>query len=821
MGPGVRLRWVVPLGLLLACLLAAASWMLFSDTGGQIPSAPAPATVSIYDRHSVLLYEALDPKQGKAGFVPLEQLPTFLLQATVATEDSSFYSNPGVDPLAILRALWRDWRQHRIVSGGSTITQQLARTLYMSPSERSEQSLGRKIDEAILALRLSLRLSKDKILELYLNSTTYGHQAIGVDAASRVYFGKSARDLDLAESALLAGIPQAPSDYDPLTNLDGAKARQRVVLSLMVKQGYISQAEADSAAAEPLHLSSAAFPLKAPHFVAYVRQILADQLGIDPAVTGPLRVYTTLDLGLQEIAEATVKRYVASLVDKNVTDGALVALDPSTGQILAMVGSADYYDKSIDGEVNVTLAARQPGSAIKPLLYAAALDSHVITAATVLYDVPTSFLTADGKSYSPENYDRVWHGPVSVREALANSLNLPTVAVMQRLGVGAFLDVAGRAGLNTLASRSSGDLSLALGSGEVRPLDLASAYAALAAGGIHRDPVAILRVEDARGHVLWQAGAPRERRVVSPQAAYLVTDILSDNDARSIAFGPDSPLKLSRPAAAKTGTTTDWRDNWTVGYTPDLVTAVWVGNADNSAMKGVSGISGAAPIWHDFMEEALKGHPAEAFSEPPGLVRREVCPESGKLPSQWCPDRRTELFIAGTEPTATCSWHRPLKIDRSTGLLAGPSTPPQLVEERVFEFVPPELQAWARKVGIPEPPTELSAVQGQQPTSGGLRPRLMLTSPSPGTVLQISPDLPLALQKIEVTAAGSGFGGSVRVEFQVDGVRVAAFDAAPYSATWQLKAGHHLFRAVAVDSSGRVLAQDEVAITVEGVAGGP
>jgi membrane peptidoglycan carboxypeptidase len=216
--------------------------MLFSDTGGQIPSAPAPATVSTYDRHSVLLYEALDPKQGKAGFVPLEQLPTFLLQATVATEDSSFYSNPGVDPLAILRALWRDWRQHRIVSGGSTITQQLARTLYMSPSERSEQSLGRKIDEAILALRLSLRLSKDKILELYLNSTTYGHQAIGVDAASRVYFGKSARDLDLAASALLAGIPQAPSDYDPLTNLDAAKARQRVVLALMVKQGYISQA---------------------------------------------------------------------------------------------------------------------------------------------------------------------------------------------------------------------------------------------------------------------------------------------------------------------------------------------------------------------------------------------------------------------------------------------------------------------------------------------------------------------------------------------------------------------------------------------------
>jgi penicillin-binding protein 1C len=816
-----RPGWVACFAALLLITFTLALWFLTFDPAYPPILTHSPATVTIYDRHGALLYEVVDPERGKASFIPLRDLPTCLLQATVATEDSSFYSNPGVDPVAILRALWQNLRGEGILSGGSTLTQQLVRNLWMTPDERSEQTLWRKLREAALALRLAMRLSKDQILELYLNSTPYGHQAVGVDAAARVYFGKSARDLDLAESALLAGLPQAPSTYDPLVDLNRAKARQKVVLSLMVKQGYVTREEADAADAEPLRLSSVPFPVRAPHFVAYVRRLLTDQLGLDPAVAGPLRVYTTLDLGLQEMAEATVKRYVASLADQHVTNGALVALDPSTGQILAMVGSADYFDKTIDGQVNVTLAARQPGSAIKPILYAAALDSRAVTAATVLYDVPTSFLTADGKSYAPENYDRVWHGPVSVREALANSLNLPTVVVMQRLGVGAFLAVAARAGLTSLASKSSGDLSLALGSGEVRPLDLASAYGALAAGGVGRAPVAILRVEDAQGHLLWQAGAPREQRVVSPQAAYLVTDILSDNDARSLAFGPDSPLKLSVPAAAKTGTTTDWRDNWTVGYTPNLVTAVWVGNSDNSAMQGVSGISGAAPIWHDFMEEALKGRPIARFPEPPGLVRVEVCPDSGELPSRWCPARRTELFIAGTEPTNSCTWHRPLQIDRSTGLLAGPATPPEQVEERVYEFVPPELQAWARGVGIPEPPAGASPVQSQASSPRDTQPRLILTSPSPGMTLQISPDLPRALQKIDVAAAGSGLGGSVRVELQVDGARLGAFDAPPYRANWQIAPGRHLFRVVALDPSGKIVAQDEGSIVVEGAGGGP
>ncbi len=822
MSPPRLRRWAAMLGGLLgASLLLLAVWILAIDPRADLPRMPLPATAAIYDRHGLLLYEALDPQQGKASFVSLGELPPHLLRATVATEDASFYSNPGIDPIAILRAVLQNWRGEGIVSGGSTLTQQLARNLWMGPEERSEQSLGRKLREALLALRLASRLSKDEILELYLNSAPYGHQAVGVDAAARIYFGKSARDLDLAESALLAGLPQAPSAYDPLTDVARARSRQKIVLSLMVKQGYVGEEEARAAEAEPLQFAPAAFPLRAPHFVDYVRQLLTNRLGLDPERTGGLRVYTSLDLGLQEMAEGIVARHVAALADKNVRNGALVALDPATGQILAMVGSADYFDRSIDGEVNVTLSSRQPGSALKPLLYAAALGSGAATAASVLYDVPTSFLTADGKSYAPENYDRVWHGPVSVRESLANSFNLPTVALMQRVGVGAFLDLANRAGLTTLASRSTGDLSLALGSGEVRPLDLASAYAALADGGVGRDPVAILKVEDARGQLLWQQPAPLERPILSPQVAYLVTDILSDNDARSIAFGPASPLKLSRPAAAKTGTTTDWRDNWTVGYTPDLVAAVWVGNSDNSPMQGVSGISGAAPIWHDFMEEAMKGRPASEFAEPAGLVRQEVCPESGELPSPWCPNRRVELFLQGTAPMATCSWHRPLRIDRTNGLLAGPGCPPELVEERVFQFVPPELQAWARERGIPEPPSEICTVHGPVPASSEVRGRLRLSSPSQGVVLQISPDLPLSLQRIELSAAGSGLGSGVRVELLVDGARLATFDAPPYRTSWQLLSGRHLFRAVALDSAGNTLAWDEVAIDVEGIPAGP
>jgi penicillin-binding protein 1C len=798
---------VVPLGV----LFASAYWFLALDPTGQPPRPPSPATTTIYDRNGVLLYEALDPEQGTTSRISLRDIPAHLIHATVATEDASFYSNPGIDPIAVLRAVVQNWRSADVVSGGSTLTQQLVRNLWMTPAERTDRSLWRKLRESVLALRLSARLGKDEILEWYLNTAPYGHQTVGVDAAARVYFGKRARDLDLAECALLAGLPQSPSAYDPTLDIAAAQARQKVVLSLTAKQGYITEMEAASAAVETIRLASAAFPIKAPHFVAYVQDVLIEKLGLQPEAAGGLKVYTTLDLGLQETAEATVSRHVAGLADKGVSNGALVAIEPTTGEIRAMVGSADYFDRGIDGQVNVTTSPRQPGSSIKPVLYAAAMQQG-ITAATILYDVPTSFLTSDGKSYAPENYDRTWHGPVSVRDALANSYNLPAVKLMQRVDIFAFLDIATRMGLNTLASKEAGDLSLALGSGEVRPLDLAAAYAALAAGGVAHEAKAITRVEDIAGRVIWQAGQAQTWQVVSPQVAYLLTSILSDNQARSPSFGDDSPLRLSRPAAAKTGTTTDWRDNWTAGYTPDLVTAVWVGNADNTPMRGVSGISGAAPIWHDFMEEALKGLPPKEFTEPPGLVRKEVCPESGEIPSEWCPNRRVELFLPETTPTQMCTWHRPFEVDRSTGLPPGRDTSPERIEERVFEVFPPELQQWARERGIPEPPV-WAVVDGQVASSSAV-PRIVLTSPGKGSVFQVSSDLPLDLQKVGVTAGAFALANGVRVEFQLDGMRLASFDVPPYQVAWQLSPGRHLFRVAAVDTNGQVISSDDAEITV-------
>jgi penicillin-binding protein 1C len=806
-------RWVATIGAVLGIALASAYWLLALDPSGQPFPERAPATTAIYDRHGVLLYEALDPERGAATSVSLRELPQLLIHATVATEDASFYSNPGVDIVAILRALVQNWRSADVVSGGSTLTQQLVRNLWMTPEERGDRSVWRKLRESAMALRLSARLSKDEILERYLNSAPYGHQAVGVDAAARVYFGKKARDLDLAESALLAGLPQAPTIYDPLLDLPMAQSRQRVVLSLMARQGYITEAEAAAASAEPLRLASIAFPIKAPHFVAYVLQMLDEKVNFNTEVTGGLKVYTTLDLGLQQVAEVAVSRHVAELTGQNVTNGALVAMDPNSGEILAMVGSAGYFEPSIDGQVNVTTSLRQPGSSIKPVLYAAALEQG-ITPATVLYDVPTSFLTADGKSYAPENYDRTWHGPVSVRDALANSYNLPAVRLMQQVGLSAFLDMAARMGLTSLATRGAGDLGLALGSGEVRPLELAEAYAALAAGGVAHEPEAIGRVEDAGSRLLWQAGTLNDRQVTSPQIAYLLTSILSDNDARSPSFGDGSPLRLSRPAAAKTGTTTDWRDNWTAGYTPDLAAVVWVGNADNSPMTGVSGISGAAPIWHDFMEEALKGRPAREFQEPSGLVRREVCADSGELPSTWCPNRRVELFLPGTVPTQVCSWHQSFVVDRSTGRPPGPDTPPDLIEQQVFEVVPPELQQWARDRGIPRPPVGLSP-SDEQTVRLPPGPLLVLTSPANGTVFQISQDLPLTLQKIEVSAAVAGVAAAARVELRADGTTLASFDGPPYGTVWQLIPGSHRFEAVAMDPDGKTLASDVADVTVE------
>ena len=591
------------------------------------------------DRQGVVIGEIADPQSGRRQLVRLSEISPWLIQATVATEDPRFWQHPGFDPLAIARALWQNLREGDVVSGASTIPQQLVRNLLISP----ERTLRRKIKEVVLAAEITRRYPREQILEIYLNTIYYGNLAYGAEAAARTYFGKPAKDLTLAEASFLAGLPQAPALYDPFTpqGRERALRRHRDVLRLMVEAGVITPEQAEAAAREmaahvfekPATTSPAP---EAPHFALYVLQWLEQTFGLQAQSLhrGGLRVETTLDLRLQRMATQVLRAHLEKLQDKNVNNGAVVILDPHTGEILAMVGSPDYNDAAHGGQINMAVVPRQPGSSIKPLTYLVAFEKGW-TPATLIWDVPTRFPDGPGRFYEPVNYDRRFHGPVTVRYALGNSYNVPAVKALAFVGLPAFLQRARDLGITTL-TRDDYGLSLTLGGGEVPLLEMAGLYAAFANEGRRVPPVPVRRITDAFGNVLYAYTPPPGQPVMRPEHAYLITSILSDNEARRAAFGPNSPLRLSRPAAAKTGTTNDFRDNWTLGYTPDLVVGVWVGNADNTPMKGVTGITGAAPVWHDVMEEAhrLLGLPPKEFRRPPGIIEAEICLDSGTMPSR-------------------------------------------------------------------------------------------------------------------------------------------------------------------------------------------
>jgi len=728
-------------------------------------------TTKIYDRTGkVLLMEVIDPRRGDRTLLPLEQIPEHFRNATIALEDKTFYSNIGIDPTGIARAFLLNL-QGKGVQGGSSITVQLVKNILIPEEERYEISYARKIKEAILALEISRQYSKDQILEWYLNTNYYGNWAIGVEAAAQVYFGKHARELSLAECAMLAPIVQYPA-MNPIDNPDIAKERQKIALDRLAAEGYITQTDAAVAYAETLDVRTSMlkrYDIVAPHFAVYVRKQLEDRYGAELLYRGGLRVYTTVDLDIQRIAEEEARAQVAALQEqgKDVTNAAVVVQRARTGELLAMVGSIDYWNEAIDGNVNVATAPRQPGSSFKPFSYVTAFhQGH--TAAEMVMDVHSCFDDYPNPPYCPENYDREYHGPQSFRTALARSYNIPAVKVLNLVGVGNVIRTAHAMGLNTLnQDLDYYGLSLTLGGGEVWLLDMVYAYSVLANGGTmmgqpaklarpgyrELDPVSILRVEDAKGQVLEEYKQPEARNVVladgrelSPQEAYLLTNVLSDNNARAAAFGSNSSLRLSRPAAAKTGTTTDFRDVWTIGYTPQIVTGVWVGNNDNVPMEGVSSSRGAAPIWHNVMERIYnEGHAArllgdlvEAFPRPPGLTNVEVCAVSGLLPTEHCPNRVNALFIEGTEPTTYCNVHRVERVNRESGKLATACTPPELVEDRVYEVYPPEAADWVREQGIPQPPTQRDEIYGCSPEGG----EVVILDPTLGShVKQIVPIL--------------------------------------------------------------------------------
>jgi membrane peptidoglycan carboxypeptidase len=898
-----------------------------------LSQAGTPSIV-ITDRSGRLLYEVIDPNGSKFTPIALDAIPPACRQATIATEDSRFYAHPGIDPLAIARAAWQDLFGGQGFSGASTLTQQVARNLYLSQAERNQRSLRRKLREAWLALRLESHFSKDQILALYLNTTYYGHFAVGIEAAAQAYFGVHAHELDLAQCAMLAGLPQDPAGYNPLENPDAAHERQGVVLSLMQKGGFVSSQDAADASGERLVFAATPFPIAAPHFVMWVQSQLEQLLPPGRLRAGGLRVTTTLDLDWQKRAEEIVSRQLAQLQpcaagapagtcdpqaspERRVTDAALVALDPHTGAVLAMVGSPDYFNPSISGAVNAALAPRQPGSAIKPLTYAAAFDPERArlagvapwTPATLIGDVRTVFPTAEGQPYVPENYDLQFHGPVSARAALANSYNIPAVKALQFIGVDALIQQAGRVGLTFSAdfrpaaggaaageaagggsaaqARPGGDpqpqvattgpgatptaaaalpssfgLALTLGGGAVRLLDLTAAYAAFANGGQRVTPYAIERVETLDGQVILEPGASgapaggdqpglQQESAIDPRAAYLVTDILSDDNARLPAFGPGNVLEIGRPAAAKTGTTTDWRDNWTLGYTPDLAAGVWVGNADNTPMRDISGISGAGPIWHDFMTTVLRGTPPSAFTRPNGLIHLEVCADSGLLPGVRgaananqgavlpappplqdsslsnpvavpCPDRRLEWFIAGTEPTEVDKDHYRVALDARDGAPAGLDTPPDALRYETIWELPPELRDWARANHMPlladfADYASAAGSTGAVPSvPGAASALLVLTSPDPNASFHLDPVLPDSVQRLPVTAwPGPTLAAQGKpIALLVDGTLLASVTAPEYTAWWPLVEGRHTLQAMATGPNGSEILSDPVTISV-------
>ncbi|OGF25729.1 hypothetical protein A2303_07055 [Candidatus Falkowbacteria bacterium RIFOXYB2_FULL_47_14] len=662
--------------------LTAVAWISrdLPDPDGLLDRQLAQSTI-IYDRTGEqVLYEIHGDQ--KRTLVNLVDLPVYIKQATIAIEDKDFYNHGGVSLWGIFRGVVWQKIKGRDAQGGSTLTQQFIKNAILM-SEKSRYV--RKIKEWVLAYRLEKKYNKDEILQMYFNEIPYGSNAYGIEAASEKYFGKNAKDLTLAEAAVFAALTQSPSRYSPYgPNKDILLGRQKYILDLMVNQGYITKEEAEVAKTQEIVFKGPETNIKAPHFVMYVKEMLSEKYGEKTVEQGGLKIYTTLDLYKQNIAEEVINEIAPKNAEKwNASNAALVSLDPKTGQILAMVGSRDYFNDEIDGQVNICTSNRQPGSSLKPLVYATAFIKGY-TPNTILYDVVTNFTPEGVKQppYEPHNYDLQEHGPITMRKALAGSLNIPAVKTLYLAGVDKVIDIAQQLGYSTLNDPNRYGLSLVLGGGEVKLLEHANAYSAFAREGIIHPTVSILKVEDKDGNILEEYKETPEKKVLDPKISRMINDVLSDNSARAYVFGESNWLTLgSRPVAAKTGTTNDYHDAWTMGYTPSLVTGVWVGNNDNSEMKrGADGSVVAAPIWHDYMKRVLGDTPIEEFRKP-------------EIP------KTNKPILDGEAGAATT-----VKIDKTTGLLATEFTPPDSIEEKTF-FEPHSILYFVDKDNpLSEPP---------------------------------------------------------------------------------------------------------------------
>ncbi|MBN2409555.1 MAG: penicillin-binding protein 1C [Candidatus Aminicenantes bacterium] len=718
---------------------------------------PAPVvSLRLLDRNRLLLREVLSDEGGRCRWVGIDDVSPFLLKATIAAEDRHFFLHRGIDVFSMVRALWQNIRGGRVVSGASTITQQLVRNLH--PGRRN---LWTKAREAWLAVRLERRLSKSEILTQYINRISYGNQVYGIEAAARLYFDKPCSGLSLAESAFLAAIPRSPSLLNPYRAFPALKKKQAAVLDRMAALAFITEAEQERARTEELRIVPESRSFRAAHFCDF---ILAH---ISPEERRALSaVETTLDTGIQRKIETLLQQYLESMNDRGITNGAVVVLDNTRGEILSMVGSCDFFDFEHGGQVNGALAKRQPGSTLKPFTFGLALENGW-TAASLIDDSPTQFSTLGGY-YIPQNYDRRFHGMVSLRAALACSYNIPAVAVLQTIGPDLlYRRLQGLEFASLKEEPGYYGVGLTLGNGEVSLLELARAYSALARLGLHIREKSILRMVGKDTRDVRRPDEVPSRRVFSPEVAYIVTHILSDPDARIPAFGYHSPLAFPFPVAAKTGTSKDFRDNWAVGYTPGYTVGVWMGNFDGRPMHNVSGITGSGPLFRDIMLFLHRDNPSGEFVRPDGVTTALVCPLSGKIPTAFCPGAVQEVFIKGTEPNEVCSHHGP--------------TP------------------------------------ALNPASGGWTPDqdpsfFQISFPRNGDVFKIDPVLRQEHQRVRLKVDVSRTREIDQVEWWINGSR-AGVAGSPFVFFWHLRPGSYTIKAVAVKDGAR-LESRSVKITV-------
>lgn len=765
---------------------------------GELRTHKSTESTILYDRKGKQIYDISG--EERRILLTSTEIPDIAKKATVAIEDRKFYNHHGVDFLAIIRGTILKPFTGQGIQGGSTITQQYIKNAILSP----KRSVARKIKEVILAWELEFIYSKDEILTLYLNEIPYGGNIYGIEAASQAYYGKSVKEgLTLAQIATLTAIPQRPTYFSPYgTHVASLIARKNLVLEDMVKMGSITQEEANQAKKEaPLEAKDFAKPrdnFPAPHFVMYVKEQLADKYGDTSVERGGLRVTTSLDLDIQKIAEEAMAEQSKTLDRVKASNASLVAMDPKNGQILAMVGSKDYFDRENGGNFNVATAQRQPGSAGKPIVYANLLQKTNYAPGSPLWDVKTDF----GK-YQPNNFDGKFHGPVSIRKSLGNSFNVPAVKALAITGLPSFFDLARDMGITTFDKRKDDlGLSVALGGGEVKLVDLVSAYTVFANNGDKLPVTSILKIQDSRGKVLdeWKEN---KKNVMKPEVAYEINSILSDEEAKRPTFaGLLGVLSVrGKTTAVKTGTTDSYRDAWTIGYTPSLVAGVWAGNNDNSQMNRGGGSTAAAPIWHGFMVKALKDKPDEPFFRPSTISEETFDFLSGKKPTPASGQLVKDIFAPWQVPTKDDDVHSLIRVCKSNGNKATNDTPVEEIEERSFGVVrseKPDNSAWENPVQewikssdlVKAPPTDTCDITRTDPA-------ITITNISNGDELS-------GIVTITTNVAWP-VNQAGRVDFTIDGTQVAQDSNEPYSATINFNgysSGSHDIAAIAHATGG-------------------